>query len=136
MRVNYTLPGLLPDASTPDAGDRPAMLFSEHLQLLKAPEFTDWRTLLRLNSPPAGLAGIDPPKAPQGVDSRDAASQRAWWRSMLQKHQEPLDRGEGDALPQGDSTFDPSVRHMLDWLSESQRCEDEIFARHFTEADD
>jgi hypothetical protein len=136
LRVNYTLPGLLPDTSPTDAGDRPAMLFSEHLQQLKAPEYADWRTLLRLNVPPAGLAGIDPPKAPHGVDSRDAASQRAWWRNMLQKHQEPLDCDGDDASSQGGSTLDPSVRHMLDWLSESQRREDEIFARHFTEADD
>ncbi|HKA01661.1 MAG TPA: hypothetical protein VKE70_34345 [Candidatus Solibacter sp.] len=136
MRVNYTLPGLLPDASATDAGDRPAMLFSEHLQLLRAPEFTDWRTLLRLNAPPAGLAGIDTPKTPHGVDSRDAASQRAWWRAMLQKHQGPLDSDGGEALSNCDSTLDPSVRRMLDWLTESQRHEDEIFARHFREAED
>jgi hypothetical protein len=134
MRVNYTLPGLLPDASATDAGDRPATLFSEHLQLLRAPKFTDWRTLLRLNAPPAGVAGIDAPPAPHGVDSRDAASQRAWWHTMLQKHQAAVDIRDAD--PSGDSTLDPSVRRMLAWLSESQRCEDEIFARHFKEAED
>ena len=136
MRVNYTLPGLLPDASATEAGDRPAMLFSEHLQLLRAPEFTDWRTLLRLNAPPAGLAGIDPPQAPHGVDSRDAGSERAWWRTMLQKHQGPLESDHGDAVQDSNSTLDPTVHRMLDWLSESQRCEDEIFARHFTESED
>jgi len=136
MRVNYTLPGLLPDASPTDAGDRPPMLFSEHLQLLRAPEFTDWRTLLRLNAPPAGLAGIDPPQTPRGVDSRDAASQRAWWRDMLRKHQGPLESDDANPPSNNDSTLDPSVHRMLDWLSESQRCEDEIFARHFTESED
>jgi hypothetical protein len=136
MRVNYTLPGLLPDASATDTGDRPAMLFSEHLQLSKAPEFTDWRTLLRLNAPPAGLAGIDAPQALQGVNSRDAASQRAWWRTMLQKHQGPIESDYGDAVRDSGSTADPSVGRMLDWLSQSQRCEDEIFARHFTESED
>jgi hypothetical protein len=127
MRVNYTLPGMLPDASAKETGDSPAKLFSEHLQLLQAPQFADWRTLLRLNAPPAGLAGIDAPPAPRGVDSRDAASKRAWWHTMLQKHQDPIEDEDTDAVP--------SVRRMLEWLSESQRCEDEIFARHFTEAE-
>ena len=136
MRVNYTLPGLLPDASAKETGDSPAMLFSEHLQLLRAPQFADWRTLLRLNAPPAGIAGIDAPPAPHGVDSRDAASKRAWWHTMLQKHQGPIEEDEAGAVPNGDSTLDRSVRRMLEWLSESQRCEDEIFARHFKEAED
>jgi hypothetical protein len=136
MRVNYTLPGSLPDVYTTDAGDREAMLFSEHLQMLRAPKFTDWRTLLRLNTPPAGLAGIDPPPAPNGVDSRDAASQRAWWRTMLQKHQGSFGNDAGDTISTSESCLDPSVSRMLNWLSESQRCEDEFFARHFTKVGD
>jgi hypothetical protein len=135
MRVNYTLPGMLPEASAKETGDSPAMLFSEHLQLLQAPHFADWRTLLRLNAPPAGLAGIDAPPTPLGVDSRDAASKRSWWHTMLQKHRGPID-DETDAASNDNSTLDQPVRRMLDWLSESQRCEDEIFARHFTEAED
>ena len=136
MRVNYTLPGLLPDAHATDAGDRPAMLFSEHLQLLQAPQFSDWRTLLRLNAPPGGLAGMAAPPAPHGVDARDAASQRAWWHAMLQQRLSPIEDDDTDAVPNGESTPDRSVRRMLEWLSESQRCEDEIFARHFKEAED
>jgi hypothetical protein len=134
MRLNYTLPGLLPEEPPPPAeetGERPVVPFGAHLQRLSAPEFKDWRTLLRLNAAPAGLAGVGPPKAPHGIESRDGASQRAWWRRMLEKHAGPL---ESDC--NNDANIDLSVQRMLGWLSESQRREDEIFARYFAEAAD
>jgi hypothetical protein len=125
MRVSYTLPGILPEASqaAADAGEHGAEAFATQLQRLRAPECTDWRALLRLNAPPAGLAGIGPPPAPPGTEWRDAASERAWWRGMLEKH---TDTRQGDE----------AVRRMLDYLEESQRREEEIFARQAAEERD
>jgi hypothetical protein len=136
MRVNYTLPGVLPDAPAGEAGERPAALFGEHLRRLQAPQVTDWRAVLRLNAPPGGLTGIAPPPAPHGIEVRDGASQRSWWRNMLLKHQDSLLEQDGERAAEAESAAASPTRRMIDWLSESQRSEDEIFARHFAEASD
>jgi hypothetical protein len=130
MKVNYTLPGMLPEASrmpAADGGEPAVESFGTQLQRLRAPEFTDWRRLLRLDVPPAGLAGIGPPPAPHGIDWRDGASERAWWRGMLQKHA---------ALPESadsDPDDERPVERMLRYLQESQQREDEIFTRQVAE---
>jgi hypothetical protein len=133
MKVDYTLPGSLPDtplAPATPSGERPAEAFRSQLQQLRVPEITDWRALLRLNIPATGGARMGPPPAPNGVDSRDGESQRAWWRAMLQKHT------QAHTGPGAEEDGQAPVRLMLDLLSESQRREDEIFARHFAEGGD
>ena len=131
MKVDYTLPGLLPDPpaapdTQPEGGTPEA--FRSHLSQLRVPEIADWRVLLRLNVPAAGAVRIGPPPAPNGVDSRDGESQRTWWRAMLQKHTTACDeRPEERGAP---------VQRMLQLLLESQRGEDRIFARHFAEGGD
>lgn len=126
MKVNYTLPGLLPESSpkpTAELGERAAESFGTQLQRLRAPQHTDWRTLLRLDQPPAGAGDIGPPPTPSGIHMRDGAFQRAWWRAVLGKHVRLLE-----------STSPEPVQRMLGLLLESQRLEDEVFARHFAEA--
>jgi hypothetical protein len=133
MKVNYTLPGMLPEASrapSAETGELAAEPFGVQLQRLRAPEFTDWRALLRLDAPPAGLAGIGPPPAPPGIDWRDGASERAWWRGMLQKHT-ALFESQG-----ADPGSERAIGRMLSCLQESQRREDEIFARQVAEGGD
>lgn len=125
MKVNYTLPGLLPDASPgppAESGEQPAELFSSHLQKLRMPDVTDWRAVLRLHIPPAGATVIAPPR-PNGIGLRDGESRRAWWRGTLLKHK----RLDGTS---------PEESQMLDLLLETQRREDEIFARYFSEHED
>jgi hypothetical protein len=139
MKVNYTLPGLLPEATAAPAtesGERPASPFATQLQRLRAPEIADWRALLRLNIPPAGATGIGPPPAPNGIDLRDGVSQRAWWRGMLHGHMHLLESAGQDAASGTETDSHPPVQRMLESLLESQRREDEIFARHFAEDGD
>jgi hypothetical protein len=133
MKVNYTLPGMLPEASrmpAAEVGERALEPFGAQLQRLRAPEFTDWRKLLRLDAPPAGLAGIGPPPAPQGIGWRDGASERNFWRGMLQKHAPLLEESDTDP------DREPAVQRMLTYLQESQWREDEIFARQVAEGRD
>jgi hypothetical protein len=132
MKVDYTLPGLLPDppaAPATQSEERTAEAFRSHLSQLRVPEIADWRTLLRLNLPAAGATGLGPPPAPNGVDSRDGESQRTWWRAMLHKHTNAINAG-----PEEDNQA--SVHRMLQLLLESQRGEERIFARHFAEGGD
>jgi len=129
MKVDYTLPGLLPEPpATPSAQSEkpPEEAFRSQLSQLRVPEITDWRALLRLDVPAAGATRIGPPPTPSGVDSRDGESQRTWWRTMLHKHANAIDAG-----PEEDSAA--PVHCMLQLLLESQRSEDRIFARHFGE---
>jgi hypothetical protein len=137
MKVNYTLPGVLPElelTAPAEVEELPAESFSAHLQRLRAPERTDWRALLRLNITPAGGADIGPPLAPHGLDLRDGTSQRAWWRATLAKHTRLLENtSQEGAAGMGASSL-VSVQRMLGLLLESQGLEDEVFARHFTES--
>ena len=132
MKIDYTLPGLLPDppaTTAAQSGKPPEEAFGSHLSQLRVPEITDWRALLRLDVPAAGATRIGPPPTPSGVDSRDGESQRTWWRTMLHKHANALDAGLEDDSGE-------SVHRMLQLLLESQRSEDRIFARHFAEGRD
>ena len=132
MRVDYTLPGVLPEV-TPTAppetepGESHAEPFDSHFQRLHIPEVTDWRTVLRLNISTPAAANIGPPPPPSGIESRDGASQRAWWRGMLHRHVQGY-----ESVPELEDS-DASVSQMLGFLSESQRREDAIFARYFAE---
>jgi hypothetical protein len=132
MKVDYTLPGLLPEPPAPPAAqseERPEGAFRSHLSQPRVPEVTDWRALLKLDVPAAGATRLGPPPTPSGVDSRGGESQRAWWRAMLHKHTSAIDAG-----PEDDSAA--WVHRMLQLLLESQRSEDRIFARHFAEGRD
>ena len=138
MRVDYTLPGILPEvtpAGPPptESGERVAESFGAQLQHLRVPEVTDWREVLRLNAQPVGAANLGPPPLPYGLDSRDGASQRAWWRGMLRLHIQAFESG---ADPEMESEGHESVARMLGLLSESQRREGAIFARYFAEGRD
>jgi hypothetical protein len=57
---------------------------------------------------------------------RDGAAERAWWRAMLQKRS-ALCEGAGS------DPGDRAIGRMLSCLRESQRREDEIFARQVAE---
>jgi hypothetical protein len=139
MEVNYTLPGLLVEPEPPAGGELsegPTELFGTHLRQLRVAEVTDWRILLRLNTLPAGAAGIGPPPAANGIGSHDGASLRAWWRSMLGKHTRLLESTTEDEITGMEAGGRASVRGMLALLLESQRLEDEVFARHLAESAD
>lgn len=125
MKVDYTLPGLLPEPTTEpplQLGEIPEEPFGEQLRRLRAPSITDWREVLRLNTSPNNAGGLAPPPIPGGLESRDGAQQRAWWRTMLHKQSTQATAGSSIA-----------VQHMLRFLQESQQLEERIFARHFAE---
>ena len=127
MKVNYTLPGLLSESVPAPATEleHAAQPFAAQLRRLRGGERTDWRTLLRLNAPPAGAVNIGPPPL-YGTEPRNGASQRAWWRAMLDK-QTRLRQKSPQPAP---------VQQMLALLFKTQQIEDEVFARHFAEAAD
>ena len=128
MKVDYTLPGSVPEVTPGDLlqpGTVSEEPFGEQLRRLRAPQVSDWRNVLHLNTPFNGAAELAPPAVPAGLESRDGALQRAWWRGMLHKHKAPAEANS--SLP---------VKRMLTFLQQSQQLEDRIFARHFAENED
>lgn len=136
MNVTYRLQGMLPDPlrkPAPELTDHAVESFNSKLRRLRPPEHTDWRALLRLDEPLALAGGIGPPPPPPGVEPCDGATQRAWWRRMLDKHTCLL--GSTPAGPaSGTKGIDITpVHRMLALLSEFRRREDEVFAHQLAE---
>jgi len=125
MKVDYTLPGLLPESALAARADveyeEQNPPFGAQLQRLRAPATADWRAILRLGLTPPGFGSLSAPPVPQGVTLRNASAQRAWWRNLLHRHSSNPARSQ------------PAIDDMLNLLQEAQRREDRIFARHFAE---
>jgi hypothetical protein len=139
MKVNYTLPGVLPEtfpAEGMGSGESAGEPFAAHLQRLRVPDAADWRSVLRLDALPAGVTTIAPPPSPDGIGPRDARSQRTWWRSTLYRHRHLAESTEPDAASNTGADAHASMQRMLDLLFESQQREEEIFARYFAEHED
>jgi hypothetical protein len=135
MRVSYTLPGLLPEAGIDSEANiqSPQESFGARLRQLKTPEVPSWRDILHLNAPEAGPMQLSPPPRPEGVNSRDPSQQRLWWRALLQRRRSS---SQAKAEMKGRTSASPAVEEMLDLLIHSQKFEDQIFARHFSESEE
>jgi len=137
MKVSYTLQGMMPEvfpAAGMELGDHAGEPFASHLQRLRLPHVIDWRSVLRLDVPADGVTAIGPPGSPDGIGPIDGASQRRWWRKMLNRHNHLLETSEPEASFEGDGQI--SVQRMLSMLFEAQQREEEIFARYVAEHED
>jgi hypothetical protein len=137
MKVNYTLPGVLPEtfpAEGTEAGEHAGEPFATRLQRLQIPDLTDWRSVLRLDVPADGVTTIAPPVSPDGIGPGDGISRRTWWRGMLQRHSHLM---ESARLEIGSEVDDQvCMQRMLTILLEAHQREEEIFARYFAEHED
>jgi len=137
MKIDYTLPGVLPEHVAPTSPESPAsyaQTFGEQFRRLRSAQKSDWREILHLDAPVRGADALEPPPVPHGLHTADAASTRAWWRTMLQRHSADLAKGEEErwSTPDDDG---PLVSRMLNLLRESQQREDQILARTFIEGE-
>ncbi len=99
MKIDYTLPGLLPAPVAPPApSESTGLAFRSRLAMLRPQPRADWRELLRLDRAPA--APIGPPPRPAGLESTEGPAQRAQWQHMLERHSALLPAG-GEAGPVG-----------------------------------
>jgi hypothetical protein len=121
MKIDYTLPGLLPTPTAPaaDASEPTGLSFRSRLSLLRPQQQPDWRELLRLDVQPAGATVIGPPPAPPGLEARDGAAQRAQWNRMLERHADLLSRDTS-----------AGVQRMMALLLNMQGREHDVVARH------
>ena len=126
MRVNYTLPGLLPTEPSPTETARPGdSPFRARLNAVPTPKWANWRSLLRLDEAPESAASIGPPPRPPGLDIGDPAARRLLCRQLLDRRIAALE----------DGVDTPAVARMLALLMRFREVEDEIVARHLAESE-
>jgi len=118
MKVEYTLPGLQPEAvSEADAPIESDVSFRGKLRSLRAEVPVRWEQHLGLDARPVTASYIGPPPRPRTLELNDVETDRLRWRQMLVRH------SEGMNPP-------PASGRMLALLSEMQEMEDSILTRH------
>jgi hypothetical protein len=131
MRVNYTLPGLMPMEPSPAevsrTGDSP---FRARIGIAPAPRFLNWRSLLRLEQVPVNAAVIGPPPRPAELDSTDAATMRVNWRRMLDRQVESFAASADPSRPDTQA-----IERMLSLLMRFRDDEDDVTARRLAESE-
>jgi hypothetical protein len=134
MRIQYTLPGLIP-AETPSVESGEASLFRGRLTVPVTPRGMNWRNLLRLDELPANAFSIGPPPRPESASDQDAATERVYWRQMLDQQ---MDWFESDPDPGDPARLvrHRAVKRMLTMLLRFQDLEDSMAARHLSEAEE
>jgi len=136
MRVRYTLPGLLPAPAPETTAGAPAgPSFQNRLRRLSVAIPVPWSQTLRLDRPPAGGGFIGPPPRPATLETRDAASERVRWRSLLDRHSRLFEdpAALGAAMGAAGSREMASVQRMLALLQRFRELEDAVIARQIAE---
>jgi hypothetical protein len=127
MRVDYTLPSLVPEnlPELPGSVETP-VTFRDQLSGGAATDMTvSWQQQFHLDSRPPDATHIGPPPRPTSLDLRDIDTERSRWRSMLAKHDRTTSSSSFQNANDGHS-----VRVMLDMLLDMQGTEDSIVSQN------
>jgi hypothetical protein len=134
MRVQYTLPGLLPAESPVSEGLEPAGgPFLGRLQSLPLPRTLNWKSLLHLDEEPFDPTSIHPPSRPASLDFRDRVAERWNWVQMLSRLA-AVSGTQSDEMPS--NTADRAIERMLTMLTDFREAEDFITARYLAETEE
>ena len=137
MRVEYTLPGMLPAVTRRFATHevkRPS-LFRSRLHVLSSQLPVSWRHVLRVDRPGPAQALLGPPPLPPTIEMRDVAGERVRWRDLLERHSRPFREPWGIAAVAAgiDAAGIRSMQRMIGVLLRLQELEDGVVARHLSE---
>jgi len=132
MRVQYTLPGLIP-VETPAIENETGALFRAKLTVAVTPRGLDWQDLLRLDRLPASASAIGPPPGSDLAGSRDAAAERLRWEQMLNRQ---IDSLESSSEPEGaaEKGRRRAIERMLALLVRFRELEESMASRQLSEA--
>ena len=126
MRVDYTLPSLIPESLPELPGSTEAALsFRDQLRTPASSVEVNWQQEFHLDSRPVNATYIGPPPRPKSMEVRDIDSERTRWRGMLTRHYNSANSSTAPA-----SSGQSAVRTMLDMLLDMQGAEDEIVSRN------
>jgi hypothetical protein len=125
MRVDYTLPSIIPETvpELPASVDS-AVSFRDQLRTPASAIEFNWQQHFHLDSRPANATYIGPPPRPKSMEVRNIDSERTRWRSMLVRHYNGTTRSTSSSPDQA------SVKVMLDMLIDMQGAEDEIVSQN------
>ena len=124
MRIQYTLPGLMPTPSPVEAPEQFPGTFKATMRRVRSTSRSNWRRLLRLDRHGSVGISVGPPPRPVGLEMRDAAYERTRWRGMLEQKTAAFEQGPGTE----------AIEQMLQLLLTYQQQEDSISARSLVEA--
>jgi hypothetical protein len=84
---------------------------------------------------PVNASSIGPPPRPESAGDQDAATERVYWRQMLDRQ---IDWFESDPDPEDPVRLvrQRAVKRMLTMLLRFQDLEDSMAARHLSEAEE
>ena len=137
MRVQYTLPGIIPPPVATGTGEIAVQgpSFRSRIRRLTGPVTMTWKRLLRLDRP-GDPAIVGPPPKPASMEVRDVASTRARWRELIERHGRLFNDNVLDFVALGvqrDSDL-ARLHRMMSLLAHYQSGEDAIVARSLWDA--
>jgi len=125
MRVDYTLPSIIPETVPELPGStETALSFRDQLRTPVSGLDFNWHEHFHLDSRPANATYIGPPPRPTSMEVRDINSERNRWRSMLVRHYDSM------AGTSSSATEPHSAKVMLEMLVDMQGAEDEIVSQN------
>lgn len=126
MRVDYTLPSLVPETlpELPGSVEGGAVSFRDQLRAPVTAIESNWQEQFRLESRPPDATYIPPPPKPRSMEVRNIGSERNRWRKMLSKHYNSVTAANSKADGQ------QPVSVMLEMLFDMQGAEDEIVSQN------
>jgi hypothetical protein len=131
MRVQYTLPGLIP-AETLPVESEVGSLFRARLTVAVTPRGLDWKNLLLLDRLPTSASSIGPPPSLEPAEARDAAAERIEWGQVLDRQIGSL-AGKSEPEDAAGKANRRAVERMLTLLMRFRELEDEMTSRHLSE---
>jgi hypothetical protein len=133
MKVEYTLPGLIPRPVAPPVSPETAgESFRAKLETLRGASVpVDWREILQLETRPAGAQHIGPPPRPADMRVRDGVEERGYWRRMLDSRLRAFEISKPG--PEATPRDAAAVGRMMSLLAGMQQAADEVVARHLSE---
>lgn len=130
MRVDYTLPGLLPTPEpAPSALPPEKATFRSRLRRLAAPVGKSWRRLLKLDAA-SSAPQISPPPRPLTFERWEPADIRLRWRGLLDKHSARYQDPAASGLAPEEAK---AAQRMLAVLWKYQQMEEALMARQLME---
>jgi len=125
MRVNYTLPSLVPESlpELPGSVEGGTLSFRDQLRSPVSAIDSNWQEQFHLDARPPDATYIGPPPRPRSMEVRDIDSERNRWRSMLVKHYDSATAANSQGPQQ-------PVKVMLEMLLDMQGAEDDVVSQN------
>ena len=134
MRVQYSLPGFLPDVVAPTGHvGTEGTPFRSLLTALPVSRKAGWEELLRLDRVPVTSSTLAPPSAPDGAQTAAGAESRVRWSEMLDRQVGSYEQSESADPDFTNTPAAKSIGRMLTLLLGFRDLENSMASRQLAE---